>query len=210
MKKFTKIEVSFINDFVPFLRRFKVDRLGNRDVAAVFIQESRKNLHNLGEPGTALQVYERMRDTMDPEGWVSGSFIWDRSTDGADFWEDVDTKWREFLTKEKTGVSEFIGEITLDDIKSLIPESIQGKYYTVKDLSYNRPVAEVFENPTWNRYPESDLTKTGGKYLILSDYPEHKNMSWLLPGPRPMIKVWVPELNKAWWVFFSSTYVSTE
>ena len=206
MKTITKVEVSFKEDFVPFLQSFN----RGRDVVAIYFQECGKNLDRKADaPAVALQIYEKLHDIVDPKQWVSRTFIWNDSTDGRDFWGDVDLKWRQFLYKDIAGQSEFVGVVTFEDIQSLIPESIQGKYYTVRDLSYNRPVEEAFETCTWNRYTGSELVTIGEKYLILSDCPEYKVMGCCNMA-RPVIKVWIPRLNRAWWVFFNPAWVSTK
>lgn len=202
MKKITKIEVSFKDDFVPFLRSFNTER-PSRDVARIFIQESIKNLNSPDDSDLARQIYTKMRDSLDPETWVSGLFVWGVSVDGSDFWENVDLKWRTFLHKEVVGESEFVGKFELSDIESLLSKPIQGMYYTVTDLSYNRPAEEVFEKDVWNNTWSGDRPILyGNTYLVLSNFPESKEIAWFADCLRPMIKIWVPEVNKAWWVLY--------
>ena len=35
-----------------------------------------------------------------PENWISGIFIWDRTSEGRDFWEKLDKEWISLLRKD--------------------------------------------------------------------------------------------------------------
>lgn len=143
--------------------------------------------------------------------WINGMFAWYRTSKGQEFWSNINDLWQKFLQDEAGTVSmgdfEEVGEVSKSYIEELFvsEESLRGKYYKVTDLSYNRPVTDEWNCKEWKICKHGvELHETGGIYLILSDYPEDKVMLWHGPNPcpRPMIKVWVPELDRAQWVFY--------
>ena len=209
MKKIIKVKltVSFKNDFIPFLENNQAckDYISNvLTYQGLHLSESNKDreetLQNL--------IWGKLQNSY-PIFWVSGLFSWSDTDQDLAFWDDIHQRWQRFLQTE-AGIENFedIGEISKFDVEEVFfSKSLRGQYYKVTDLSYNRPVTDKWNCEKWTQCDSSvKLHETGGIYLILSDYPEGKVMLWhgMLPCPRPMIKVWIPELNRAQWVFYES------
>lgn len=204
MKKTVKVKltVSFKDDFIPFLE--------NNQVCNNYIVNVLKR-HRGENKGESLDLIYRLLQDAGPCMWVSGMFHWSETSEGLKFWSNIDNLWRKVL-RDNAGTVDFekVGEISKSDVEELFfSRSLRGKYYKVTDLSYNRPVTEEWDCKEWKPCEFSvELREIRGIYLVLSEYPEDKVMLWHGGNsscPRPMIKVWVPELNRAQWVFYKES-----
>lgn len=201
MKKTVRLIVSFENDFIPFLK----NNTAYNDYIGSVLEHHRGENYN-----ESLQdlIYRKLQD-VSPWLWISGMFSWIESNQCVAFWSKINTRWHEFLQNE-VGIEdcEIVGEVSKSYVEKLFSlEYLRGRYYRVADLSYNRPVTNEWDCKKWKLCdPSVELHKPGGVYLILSDYPEDKIMLWHGSDgswtPRPMIKVWIPELDRAQWVFY--------
>lgn len=200
MKKTVKLTVSFKDDFISFLE--------NNQACKDYIVSVLERHRSGNKDKAALQdtIYRKLQDS-GPSMWVSGMFVWIDSNRGQEFWSTISDLWEKFL-QDEAGTEDFeeVGKISKSDVEEIfVSKSLRGKYYRVTDLSYNRPVTDEWDCGEWKVGEHSDeLHETGGIYLVLSEYPEDKVMLWLggSSSPRPMIKVWVPELDRAQWVFY--------
>lgn len=198
MKKTVELIVSFKDDFIPFLE--------NNQVYNAYIGSVLERHRRSGNKGEIIDLIYKKLQVISPSIWINGMFTWDETSKGQEFWSSINNLWLGFLQNE-AGIEKFetVGEVSKSDVEKAF-SVLRGQYYKVTDLSYNRPVTDEWDCEKWKPYKSSiELHEPGGIYLILSDYPEDKVMLWqdgLSSRPRPMIKVWVPELNKAFWVFY--------
>ena len=56
------------------------------------------------------QILPRSLYELQKSNMISGSFVWENTARGHDFWESVDRKWREYFAKDKMKEFKFVCE----------------------------------------------------------------------------------------------------
>lgn len=142
-----------------------------------------------------------------PRNWISSAFVWD----DIEFWKNLSNKW------EKTISQPEVRNVTFEvvdkdnsqgiwDKMQVYSGSLQGKYYTVGDNSWNRLADRAIDlQVAWDWDDNSWKDLIGKTYLILSERPVLRKLkNWDGCGEmfRSFIKVWVPEQECVQWVLY--------
>lgn len=149
-----------------------------------------------------------------PVGWISSAFDWENTKAGEKFYSRLGGLWREkvrrvdvpgaiWVFEEEMGPADDIACI-LDNLVLAEGEKLVGSWYKVVDNSWNRPCLPEWECSTWTYRKECVGWKNlkGREFLVLSRPIAKTIEDSAYTATVNMIKVWLPDLNQAQWVFY--------
>lgn len=89
-------------------------------------------------------LYESQKSNM-----ISGSFVWENTAGGFDFWLSVDSKWREYFAKDKMKEFKFVCE------EEILARVAMPKDYTICMSAFTKTELKK-QIPEITEYRESD------------------------------------------------------
>lgn len=147
-----------------------------------------------------------------PENLISGTFIWEGTPQGDDYWRKLNEKWEQMLVPKgwQLLTVEFrMNKVTGEDVRKYVYVPLTGKHLVMRDWSWSRKATKKSENSQWEFDPDKEAMipasgRTSKKYLILSEKPEKKIMidDKGCEIVRSLVKVWMPEINEVVWAMY--------